>query len=160
FEPQVVEQNAADQFVGKLPAVRQARSGDGVVPREGLLLELAQVDRPIVAQLNELKVGLVKVIRQDRQQKILQKRAGERGLRVGFQKRRDLAGKQRLLKRRVPERVLVDELRLPGLHGRLRPHRDDQILAGPQAKNRQGLHDGCRLAPQPYERRIDVLEQF
>src|SRR5580704_12430561 len=75
--PAVLIEDAANEFVGKVPAVGQAAAGQRVVPAKLLLLELAQRLGMIRARLDEIEITLEQVVGQDGEQKVLQQAAGE-----------------------------------------------------------------------------------
>src|ERR1700693_5496807 len=87
----VLIQDAADEFVGKVPAMGQAAAGQRMVPTKFLLLEFAQGFVLMRAGLHEIEIALEQVVGQDRQQKVLEQSAGKRDFNVGSQQSGDLS---------------------------------------------------------------------
>ncbi len=107
----VMVQNAANQLVGQVPAVGQAGPGQRMVPRESIVLKLAQSLGHGLAGLDEFEIRLHQVVGQNGKQVILQECSGEGDVGVRLQKDRNRPGEKRLLQAGIPEGLLVDQLR-------------------------------------------------
>src|SRR5580693_2911111 len=138
----VLVKNAADEFVGEVPTVGQAPSGQRMVPAELLLLKLAERLGMIGSRLNEIEVAFQQIVGQHGEQEILQKAPGKCDLDIRSQQRRHFPGEESFLQAGVPKRALIDQLRFASAERRLGPCREDKHSRSSASQQRKRLLNG------------------